>query len=61
MKRFTYIIATMISCLILMLAVSSVSAQDSTLKVGWSIYPGWMDNALMGMKLRRGKQKEASP
>ena len=27
------------------------SANSNTFKVGWSIYPGWMDNALMEMEL----------
>lgn len=34
---------------------SSLQAEEGTFKVGWSIYPGWMDNALMEMKLEKDK------
>lgn len=38
------------------MAVSALAQNTSeTLSVGWSIYPGWQDNALMQMKLEPGK------
>ena len=39
----------------LLLTTPSSQAQVQTLSVGWSIYPGWQDNALMAMKLIPGQ------
>ena len=48
MKKITSILG-----LLLVLAVPALA--EETLSVGWSIYPGWQDNALMQMKLEPGK------
>ena len=54
MRRRACVVLALVSCLAIMLPLRSACPAQA-LKVGWSIYPGWMDNALMEMKLRRGK------
>lgn len=39
----------------LALFMSLCAHAQEKLSVGWSIYPGWQDNALMGLKLEPGK------
>ena len=55
MRRCVSILAAVLWCLVSTRALPPAGAEEQVLKVGWSIYPGWMDNALMKMKLRKGK------
>src|SRR5260221_363191 len=43
------------SILLALTTLTPSLAQEQTLSVGWSIYPGWQDNALMAMKLIPGQ------
>lgn len=55
MKRFLIVLGTAMFCGALMLSIGFAAPAEPELKVGWSIYPGWMDNALMKLKLRKGE------
>lgn len=56
MKHSNLIRTLALALLGLVAALGSAGAQDNTLKVATSTYPGWMTNWLMGMKLNGPKE-----